>query len=113
MRFSGGIDAASSNRKRRMRKQSLRTIIAGGAGGSLVLTLLGPLGGAAAFPVVDGNEDDIGRYTDGSWDSMEIGDPTYRNADDAADKLAHGMSYPADNVYKKIFDDDRAPRAGE
>src|SRR5690625_6703503 len=71
MRFSGGIDAASSNRKRRMRKQSLRTIIAGGAAGSLVLTLLGPLGGAAAFPVVDGNEDDIGLYTDGSSDSMD------------------------------------------
>src|SRR5690625_7287177 len=82
MRFSGGIDAASSNRKRRMRKQSLRTIIAGGAAGSLVLTLLGPLGGAAAFPVVDGNEDDIGLYTDGSSDSMDIGDPTYRNADE-------------------------------
>lgn len=96
-----------------MRKQSLRTIIAGGAAGSLVLTLLGPLGGAAAFPVVDGNEDDIGLYTDGSSDSMDIGDPTYRNADEVADKLAHGVSYTADNMYKKIFDADRARGDGD
>ncbi|HLR55871.1 MAG TPA: hypothetical protein VK096_03825, partial [Actinomycetales bacterium] len=75
-----------------MRKKSIRPILASGAAGSLVLTLMGPLSGAAAFPVVDGNEDDIGVYTDGESDSMDIGDPSYKNVDEVTEKLAHGVS---------------------
>src|SRR5690625_2767357 len=113
MRFSGGREAATSNRKRRMRKQSMRTLVAGGAAGSLVLTLLGPLSAATAAPVMDGNESDIGVYTDGSADSMDIGDPTYKNVDEVADKLAHGVPYTANNMYREIFDADKARGDGD
>ncbi len=91
-----------------MRKKSIRSILAGGAAGSLVLTLMGPLSGAAAFPVVDGNEDDIGVYTDGESDSMDIGDPSYQNVDEVTEKLAHGVSYTAENMYREIFEADQA-----
>ncbi len=91
-----------------MRTRSVRSVVASGAATSLLITLLAPLGGAAAADEVPGFESDIGVYTDGQSDSMDIGDPVYRNVDLAAEALDHGVPYTAGNMHQSIFEQDLA-----
>lgn len=63
---------------------------------------------AASADVVPGNESDVGVYTNGQTDSMDIGDPTYANIDEVAQKLAPGVDWTADSMHGRIFDKDLA-----
>ncbi|MBA8806979.1 galactose-binding domain-containing protein [Promicromonospora sukumoe] len=76
-------------------------------------------GGAAVLPaahaapavrtaVLPGNEDDVGVYTNGLTDSLDIGDPVYRNLDAVQDALEPGVPYTADSMYRSIFESDVA-----
>lgn len=91
-----------------MRTRSVRSAVATGAATSVLLALLAPLGGAAAADELPGLESDIGVYTDGRTDTMDIGDPVYRNVDLAAEALDHGVPYTAGNMHQSIFERDLA-----
>ncbi|MFD2796076.1 discoidin domain-containing protein [Promicromonospora vindobonensis] len=60
----------------------------------------------AASPILPGNEGDVGVYTDGLTDSLDIGDPVYRNLDTVEAALDPGVPYTADSMYQSIFDAD-------
>ncbi|MEU4385310.1 discoidin domain-containing protein [Promicromonospora sp. NPDC023805] len=62
----------------------------------------------AASPVLPGNEGDVGVYTDGLTDSLDIGDPVYRNLDAVDAALDPGVPFTADSMYESIFDADVA-----
>ncbi|WP_246567696.1 Ig-like domain-containing protein [Polymorphospora rubra] len=62
----------------------------------------------AASPVLPGNEGDVGVYTNGQNHVMEIGDPTYTNAGDVADRLRPGVPFTAANMHQSIFEKDLA-----
>lgn len=90
-----------------MTQRLLRSTFAGGMSGALILALLSPLAAApASAAVVPGNESDIGVYTDGQTDSMEIGDPVYTGVDEVAAALDHGMEFTAGNMHESIFEAD-------
>ena len=57
---------------------------------------------------VPGNEGDVGVYTDGQSDSMDIGDPTYTNLAEVGQKLQPGVDWTADSMNQAIFDKDLA-----
>lgn len=54
----------------------------------------------AASPVLPGNEADVGVYTDGLADSLDIGDPVYRNLDAVDAALDPGVPFTADSMYQ-------------
>ncbi len=58
--------------------------------------------------VLPGNESDVGLYTDGLTDTMDIGDPTYLNEDQVAATLEPGVPYTAGSMHQSIFDRDLA-----
>lgn len=58
--------------------------------------------------VLPGNESDIGVYTDGTSDVMDIGDPVYTNLAQVEAALAHGLPYTAGNMHQSIFEADLA-----
>ncbi|MFC4554512.1 Ig-like domain-containing protein [Georgenia faecalis] len=91
-----------------MRTRSSRSAIASGAASAVLLALLTPLGTSAAADVLPGNESDIGVYTDGQTDSMDIGDPTYTGVAEAAAALDHGAPFTAGNMHQSIFERDLA-----
>ncbi len=84
--------------------------IAGTVAGAVVCGTVGfaPTAAFAASPVQPGNEGDVGVYTDGVSDSMEIGDPVYTNADAVTAALQPGVPYTAGSMYQSIFDKDLA-----
>ncbi|WP_260837466.1 discoidin domain-containing protein [Microbacterium sp. SLBN-146] len=57
---------------------------------------------------VPGNESDIGVYTNGETDTMDIGDPTYTNLAEVEQKLATGVDWTADSMHDAIFEKDLA-----
>lgn len=59
-------------------------------------------------PVLPGNEDDVGVYTDGLTDSMDIGEPTYSHLDEVQAALEPGVPYTAGSMHRAIFEADRA-----
>ncbi|MGO1267470.1 MAG: hypothetical protein ACTMIY_12645, partial [Microbacterium gubbeenense] len=91
-----------------MRKKALRSCIAGGTVASLAALLLVQAGGAATADTVPGFESDIGVYTDGQTDSIDIGDPVFTGIDAAEADLDHGLAYTAGNMHESIFESDLA-----
>jgi len=67
-----------------------------------------PTAAHADPPVQPGNEGDIGVYTDGAHDVMEIGDPVYTNVEAVEGKLTPGVPFTADSMYQSIFEQDLA-----
>ncbi|WP_246209480.1 galactose-binding domain-containing protein [Cellulosimicrobium composti] len=63
---------------------------------------------AAQADVVPGNESDIGVYTSGTTDSMDIGDPVYTNLGPVAAALEPGVPWTAGSMHGSIFDKDLA-----
>ncbi|MCC2031481.1 discoidin domain-containing protein [Microbacterium sp. BWT-G7] len=57
---------------------------------------------------VPGNESDVGVYTNGETDSMDIGDPTYTNLAEVEQKLLPGVDWTADSMHDAIFQKDLA-----
>ncbi|WP_240658577.1 galactose-binding domain-containing protein [Microbacterium sp. CPCC 204701] len=55
-----------------------------------------------------GNESDVGVYTNGQSDSMDIGEPTYTNLAEVEQKLVPGVDWTADSMHDAIFQKDRA-----
>lgn len=90
-----------------MHKRSQRAAVASGLSGALLLSLFGPLSSASATHVLDDNESDIGVYTDGESDSTDIGSPTYKNTEEVADLLDHGVPYTANNMNDAILAADK------
>jgi len=68
--------------------------------------VLAPTVAHADDSVVDPS--DVGVYTNGTSDSMDIGDPTYTHVAEAAAALDPGVDYTAGNMYQSIFDKDLA-----
>ena len=93
-----------------MSGRSFRRLVAGAVAAIVSIGTVGllPTAAHAASPVQPGNEDDIGVYTDGAHDAMEIGDPTYTNVAAVAEKLAPGVPFTADSMHQSIFDMDLA-----
>jgi hypothetical protein len=89
---------------------SFRRLTAGAVAAIVSIGTVGllPTAAHAASPVQPGNEDDIGVYTDGVADSMEIGDPVYTNAAAVEGRLAPGVPFTADSMYQSIFEQDLA-----
>lgn len=82
--------------------------MAGAAICALTITTMALVPTAAHADVVPGNESDVGVYTNGQTDSMDIGDPTYLNLDEVAQKLAPGVDWTADSMHDRIFEKDLA-----
>ncbi|WP_278235718.1 discoidin domain-containing protein [Isoptericola sp. AK164] len=76
--------------------------------GALALTGLGVVPAAADDHVVPGNESDVGVYTDGTTDSMDIGDPTYAGVAETTAALEPGVPWTAGSMHQSIFDQDLA-----
>ena len=55
-----------------------------------------------------GNESDVGVYTNGQTDTMDIGDPTYTNLAEVEQKLVPGVDWTADSMHGAIFAKDLA-----
>jgi len=91
-----------------MSARPFRSVVATGLTGVLALTSLTLLPTAAHADVLPGNESDVGLYTDGLTDSMDIGDPVYSNVDQVAAALAPGVPYTAGSMYQSIFEADLA-----
>jgi len=72
-----------------------------------VLGLL-PTAAQAASPVQPGNEGDIGLFTNGETDVMDLGDPMYTNVAAVAEKLAPGVPFSAESMHQSIFEEDLA-----
>jgi hypothetical protein len=53
--------------------------------------------------VLPGHEDDVGVYTDGASDSLDIGEPEYTHLDEVAQALEPGVPYTADSMYRRIL----------
>ncbi|WP_205791338.1 discoidin domain-containing protein [Microbacterium sulfonylureivorans] len=85
-----------------------RTPVAGAAILALTAATLALAPTAASADVAPGNESDIGVYTNGQTDSMDIGDPTYSNIDEVVQKLAPGVDWTASSMHDRIFDEDLA-----
>ncbi|TDC54252.1 hypothetical protein E1212_03670 [Jiangella ureilytica] len=58
--------------------------------------------------VLPGNESDVGLYTNGLTDTMDIGEPTYLNEDQVAAALEPGVPYTAGSMHQSIFEKDLA-----
>lgn len=67
-----------------------------------------PTAAFAAPYVLEGNESDIGVYTNGAADTMDIGDPVYTNVATVAAALEPGVPFTAGNMYQSIFEKDLA-----
>lgn len=89
-----------------MRKKALRSCIAGGAAASLAAVMLVQAGSAATADTVPGFASDIGVYTDGQTDSVDIGDPVFTGVEAVEAALDHGVPYTAGNMHESIFDAD-------
>lgn len=87
-----------------------RRAVAGAATGAMVCgaIVLLPTAAHADSPVQPGNEGDVGVYTDGVSDVMDIGDPTYTNVAAVQAALNPGVPFTADSMYQSIFDQDLA-----
>ncbi|WP_225221536.1 galactose-binding domain-containing protein [Microbacterium gallinarum] len=85
-----------------------RRSVAGAAICALTVTTMALAPTAASADVIPGNESDVGVYTNGQTDSMDIGDPTYLNVDEVAQKLAPGVDWTAGSMHGRIFDKDLA-----
>lgn len=57
---------------------------------------------------VPGNESDVGVYTNGQTDSMDIGDPVYTNLAEVEQKLVPGVDWTAGSMQDAIFQKDLA-----
>ncbi|WP_249354097.1 Ig-like domain-containing protein [Microbacterium sp. 2FI] len=86
----------------------MRKPVAGAAILALTAATLALAPTAAVADVVPGNEADVGVYTNGQTDSMDIGDPTYANIDEVAAKLATGVDWTANSMHDRIFEKDLA-----
>lgn len=93
-----------------MSRRSLRRAIAIATSGAMACGVLVLLPGAAHADshVLPGNEDDVGLYTDGLTDTMDIGDPTFLNEDQVAAALEPGVPYTAGSMHQSIFERDLA-----
>lgn len=85
-----------------------RSPVAGAAILALTAATLALVPTSAFADVVPGNESDVGVYTDGASDSMDIGDPTYANLDEVAQKLVPGVDWTAGSMHDRIFEKDLA-----
>ncbi|WP_265520477.1 discoidin domain-containing protein [Oerskovia flava] len=93
-----------------MSGRSFRKAVAAAVTGAMVcggLVLL-PASAHAASPVQPGNEDDVGLYTNGESDVMEIGDPAFVNEAEIAGLLEPDVPFTADSMHDAIFDADLA-----
>jgi hypothetical protein len=72
------------------------------------MLLLRPAPAHADGHVLPGNESDVGVFTNGLTDSMDIGEPTYQNVEQVRAALAPGVPYTAGNMYQSIFEADLA-----
>jgi len=86
----------------------MRNIVSTGVIGALAASSLVALPLSAAAAVVPGNESDVGLYTNGESDSMDIGDPTYSNLSDIESVLKPGVPWTASSMNGSIFAKDRA-----
>ncbi|MDY0908607.1 Ig-like domain-containing protein [Microbacterium sp. CFBP9034] len=91
-----------------MSPDTWRKPVAGAAILALTAATLALAPTAASADVVPGNESDVGVYTNGQTDSMDIGDPTYLNVAEVAQKLAPGVDWTASSMHGRIFDKDLA-----
>ncbi|MGJ7440643.1 galactose-binding domain-containing protein [Aquipuribacter sp. MA13-6] len=87
-----------------------RTAVAGAVVGALVGSLVGltPTAAQTVPPVLPENMSDIGVYTDGLSSTMDIGDPTYQNADLVQQRLEPGVPWTAGSMHQSIFEQDLA-----
>lgn len=85
-----------------------RRPVAGAAICALTVTTLALVPTTAFADVTPGNESDVGVYTNGQTDSMDIGDPTYLNVSEVEQKLAPGVDWTASSMHDRIFDKDLA-----
>ncbi len=90
-----------------MSGRAWRRVVASAMTGAMAATGVA-LAPAAQADVVPGNESDIGVYTDGTTDSMDIGDPVYRNLDQVAAALEPGVPWTAGSMHGSIFEKDLA-----
>lgn len=93
-----------------MSGRTFRSAIAAAASGAMVcggLVLL-PSVAYADSHVLPGNESDVGLYTDGLTDTMDIGEPTYLNEDQVTAALEPGVPYTAGSMHQSIFEKDLA-----
>jgi chitodextrinase len=67
---------------------------------------MAPTAASADASIVDPS--DIGKYTDGQTDSLDIGNPTYTHVDEVAAALQPGVPYTAGSMYQSIFEQDLA-----
>ena len=93
-----------------MSAQSLRRFVAGATTAILSIGAVGliPTAAHADSPIQPGNEGDVGVYTNGVSDVMEIGSPTYTNTATVAARLAPGVPFTAGSMHQSIFDMDLA-----
>ncbi|SDT70099.1 F5/8 type C domain-containing protein [Jiangella sp. DSM 45060] len=89
---------------------TFRRVLATATSGAMACGSLLLLPGAAYADthVLPGNESDVGLYTDGLTDTMDIGDPTFVNADQVEAALEPGVPYTAGNMHQSIFEKDLA-----
>ncbi|HMR50420.1 MAG TPA: discoidin domain-containing protein [Arachnia sp.] len=88
--------------------RAMKSLITTGVAGAVVATsfAISPL--TAAAQVLPGNESDVGLYTNGLTDSMDIGDPTYTNVATVASALEPGVPWTAESMHGSIFQKDKA-----
>jgi len=90
-----------------MSGRAFRRVVASAMTGAMAVTGVA-LAPAAQADVVPGNESDIGVYTDGTTDSMDIGDPVYSNLDQVAAALEPGVPWTAGSMHESVFEKDLA-----
>ncbi|MFC8922849.1 discoidin domain-containing protein [Cellulosimicrobium sp. NPDC057127] len=92
-----------------MSGRTLRRVVASAMTGALAVTGVALVPAAAwADPVLPENESDVGVWTSGETDSMDIGDPTYTGVDAAAAALEPGVPWTAGSMHGSIFEKDLA-----
>ncbi len=91
-----------------MSGRAFRRVVASAMTGAMAVTGVALVAPAAQADVVPGNESDIGVYTSGTTDSMDIGDPVYTNLGPVAAALEPGVPWTAGSMHGSIFDKDLA-----
>lgn len=91
-----------------MSGRTLRRVVASAMTGALAVTGVALVPASAHADVLPGNESDVGVYTNGETDSMDIGDPTYTGVGAVSAALAPGVPWTAGSMHGSIFEKDLA-----
>lgn len=97
---------------RTMKSGRLPRTVAAASVGALLASGAAQLPAAADTAALPGHEDDVGVYTDGTSDSLDIGDPEYTHLDEVAAALEPGVPYTAGSMYRRILAKDTAGKGG-